>query len=305
MTEQEPHSKRSKLSEGDNTALARPVKSTKTRRAFTIAATWIAVRMKHSIGFTGARISPGLMVKRGPGVKLEEAGNLEYVRNSTSVPVPKVHCAFTRRGCTYIVMDYIHGQTLWSWWQTASSESKESVRRQLRGYMSKLRSVPNPTSGRVCGLKGGAIYDYRYTSGKGVGPYTEECFGPFHDPHEFCLWLRNGYTCHMSWEMCEKSNQDADIDRMCRIQDRRNSTTKLTHGDFNSQNIIVRDNKVAGIIDWEMAGWYPDYWEYTSAWHVNAYDDFWRTEVEKILDGHDYKAELEADNIRRRYFQAP
>ena len=52
-----------------------------------------------------------------------------------------------------------------------------------------------------------------------------------------------------------------------------------------------------------MAGWYPDYWEYTSAWHVNIYDEFWRPEVERILDGHDYLAELEAEKIRRHYFQ--
>lgn len=305
MEEQKPNSSHSKLSKGDNTALAQPVKSTKTRRALTIAATWIAARTKHSIGFTGARISPGLMVKRGAGIKLEEAANLEYVKNNTSVPVPKVHCAFTRRGCTYIVMDYIRGQTLWSWWHTASEESKESVRRQLAAHMGKLRSVPNPTSGRVCGLKGGAIYDYRYTSSKGAGPYTEESFGPFHDAHEFHLWLRNGFTSPVSSEDGQKSNQNADIDRMCQIQDRRNYAIKLTHGDFNSNNIIVRDNNVASIIDWEMAGWYPDYWEYTSAWHVNAYDEFWRAEVEKILDGHDYMAELEAEKIRRRYFQSP
>ncbi|KAL9123519.1 MAG: hypothetical protein Q9217_007051, partial [Psora testacea] len=303
MEEQRPNLSYSKP-EGDNAALAPPINSTKTRRALTIATTWIAVHTKHSVSFTVKRISPGLIVKRGAGVRLEEAGNLEYVRNNTSVPVPKVHCAFTRKGCTYIVMDYIPGQTLLAWWHTASAESKESIRRQLAGHMSKLRNVPNPTSGRISGLKGGAIYDYRYCI-KGDGPYLEESFGPFQDPHEFHLWLRNGFTSPVSSGVGEKSNQDADIDRMCQIQDRRNYATKLTHGDFHTQNIIVKDNKIAGIIDWEMAAWYPEYWEYTSAWHVNVFDEFWRAEVEKILDGHDYKAELEADKIRRRYFQYP
>lgn len=295
----------SKLSEGDNAALARPVKSTKIRRALIVAAIWIAVRTKHSIGFTGARISPGLMGKRGAGVRFEEAGNLEYVRNNTLIPVPKAHCTFTRSGCTYIVMDHIRGQTLWSWWHTASAESKESVRRQLTGYLSTLQSVPNPTCGRIGGLNGGPIYDYRYTSGKGTSPYTEESFGPFHDPHDFHLWLRNEFTYPTTSEVDKKSDQDADIDRMCQIQDRRVYVTKITHGDFNSHNIIVRDNKVVGFINWEMAGWYPDYWEYTSAWHVNVYDDFWRAEVENVLGGDDYREELEAEKIRRRYFQAP
>lgn len=305
MVEQKPSLSHSKLPAENHTAVARPISSTKTRRALTTVATWIAVRTKYSIGFTGARISPGLMVKRGAGVKLAEAGNLEYVRNNSSVPVPKVYCAFTRKGCTYIVMDYIRGQTLWAWWQTASPEAKESVRRQLREYMSRLRSVPNPAFGRVSGLNGGKIYDIRYTLGRGICRHPEEGFGPFNDAHEFHLWLRNGFFSPVSSGVGEKTTQDTDIDRLCQIQDRRDYATKLTHGDFSSQNIMVRDNKIASIIDWEMAGWYPDYWEYTSAWHVNAFDEFWRTEVEKILDGHDYEMELEADKIRHRYFQRP
>ena len=53
----------------------------------------------------------------------------------------------------------------------------------------------------------------------------------------------------------------------------------------------------------EWAGWYPDYSESTSAWHVNVYDEFWRPEVGKILDGDNYETELEAEKIRHRYFQ--
>ncbi len=75
--------------------------------------TWLAVRMKFNIGFMGARLSPNVMVKRGPLVTLEEGANVEYIREYTSIPVPKLHCAFTRKGCTYIVTEYIHGQTLW------------------------------------------------------------------------------------------------------------------------------------------------------------------------------------------------
>jgi hypothetical protein len=39
-----------------------------------------------------------------------------------------------------------------------------------------------------------------------------------------------------------------------------------THGDLNTENIMVHGPpgslKVSAIIDWEMAGWYPEYWEY-------------------------------------------
>jgi aminoglycoside phosphotransferase (APT) family kinase protein len=41
--------------------------------------------------------------------------------------------------------------------------------------------------------------------------------------------------------------------------------TVLTHGDLRPTNIIVTDTSpamVVTIIDWEQAGWYPDYWYY-------------------------------------------
>jgi aminoglycoside phosphotransferase (APT) family kinase protein len=45
----------------------------------------------------------------------------------------------------------------------------------------------------------------------------------------------------------------------------------LTHGDLNLANILVLRSpdgsqiSVSGIVDWEQAGWYPDYWEYCKA----------------------------------------
>lgn len=40
----------------------------------------------------------------------------------------------------------------------------------------------------------------------------------------------------------------------------------FTHGDLHLGNIIVSgtpgSRKVVGILDWEQAGWYPEYWEY-------------------------------------------
>lgn len=36
----------------------------------------------------------------------------------------------------------------------------------------------------------------------------------------------------------------------------------FTHGDIERRNIMVDECRVIGIIDWEYAGWYPDYWEY-------------------------------------------
>jgi len=36
----------------------------------------------------------------------------------------------------------------------------------------------------------------------------------------------------------------------------------FTYSDVTQQDIIIKDNKVVGLVDWEYAGWYPEYWEY-------------------------------------------
>ena len=141
--------------------------------------------------------------------------------------------------------------------------------------------------GQVSRLIGGPIYDCRYTDG------IKRSFGPLSNVHDFHLWLR----CQI--------DRDAAIERTIQLQDKRQYETKLTHGDFNSLNILVKDDNIVGIIDWEMARWYPDYWESTSAWLVNHMDDYWRPKVEKILDADHRAEELEAEKIRRRYFQSP
>ncbi|MBZ6376127.1 MAG: phosphotransferase [Kocuria palustris] len=43
----------------------------------------------------------------------------------------------------------------------------------------------------------------------------------------------------------------------------------FTHSDFSSRNILVDENndyQVTAILDWEFAGWYPEWWEYFRAY---------------------------------------
>ena len=48
----------------------------------------------------------------------------------------------------------------------------------------------------------------------------------------------------------------------------------FTHGDLNSLNILACGDKVVGIVDWETAGWYPSYLEYTTACQVSLHNSF-------------------------------
>jgi aminoglycoside phosphotransferase (APT) family kinase protein len=58
----------------------------------------------------------------------------------------------------------------------------------------------------------------------------------------------------------------------------------FTHGDLSSLNILVRRDDILGLVDWETAGWYPPYWEYTSACQVNLRNTFWARYIGSFLE---------------------
>ncbi|KAH0826852.1 hypothetical protein J3R83DRAFT_4388 [Lanmaoa asiatica] len=68
-----------------------------------------------------------LCVKYGDLAQIAEAFTMQFIASNTSIPVPKVYCAFVHKGCTYIVMERIYGQTLARGWHSRSADSKESI----------------------------------------------------------------------------------------------------------------------------------------------------------------------------------
>ncbi len=45
--------------------------------------------------------------------------------------------------------------------------------------------------------------------------------------------------------------------------------------------------RVTGIVDWECAGWYPEYWEYTKAHFAVRYTIVWLADVvDRVFTGY-------------------
>lgn len=57
----------------------------------------------------------------------------------------------------------------------------------------------------------------------------------------------------------------------------------FTHGDLHSCNILVRDGRVVGIIDWEMGGWYPGWVEAEIVGYYRDTSDERLTELGTVL----------------------
>ena len=57
----------------------------------------------------------------------------------------------------------------------------------------------------------------------------------------------------------------------------------FTHADFAPRNILVEGGRVTAILDWEYAGWYPEYWEHIQALRQLMPMRGWPEYLERIL----------------------
>lgn len=58
----------------------------------------------------------------------------------------------------------------------------------------------------------------------------------------------------------------------------------FTHADLRPQNIMVRGGSITGILDWELSGWYPEYWEFAKALYVWRWQNDWVDYLTRALE---------------------
>ncbi|KAI9748260.1 MAG: hypothetical protein M1815_003417 [Lichina confinis] len=262
---------------------SKPINATWARRSLTLA----AVALLRRFGRRKGRVlvlSRRFCVKYGDWVDLSEAAAMHVIAQKTSIPVPKVHCAFVHKNCTYIVMEHIDGDMLARGWGLRSDKSKVKVLSQLKDYIHEMRRLP-PPGPWVSNVDGGSMLDHRIS----VDTWR---FGPFTTVQSFHEFFHNGLR--------PAPTMPAAVNELIAQHDRPWPPPTFTHGDLSSLNILAKGDTVVGIVDWESAGWFPSYWEYTTACQVNPQNSFWREEIEKFLDP--FPAELEMEATRQRYF---
>ncbi|OAX77473.1 hypothetical protein ACJ72_08229 [Emergomyces africanus] len=201
--------------------------------------------------------------------QVTQAETMQFVRKNTSLPVPEVYDAYvdesSNRGI--IVMEYVEGNILRDVWDDLTGEQQSSIANQLKAYIRELQSLKGIFIGPV---DGSPCYDPTFCVG-------EESFGPFATETEFNEGLIKAMklTRHNSWV--------DHISKFVRALPTHNVV--FTHGDISPRNIIVRGDQVVAILDWEMAGFYPEYWEYIKILFYPDWQSKWITSgiVDKIL----------------------
>lgn len=115
---------------------------------------------------------------------------MESIYQHTSIPVPKVYCAF-KHGRTYIVTERISGNKLAIGWMDRSEDSRARLLAQLKSMVDEMRNVKPLHSPSIASVDGRSLYDMRLPSLGVIYPIaTPKRFGPFEDIPAFHRWLR-------------------------------------------------------------------------------------------------------------------
>ncbi|KAI2615881.1 kinase-like protein [Hypoxylon sp. NC1633] len=216
------------------------------------------------------KIDSRTVVKSSRDIRLAEAETMRFVRNNTTIPVPEVYNAYKdeESGHTRIIMEFVDGKELEEAWDAYSSQDKESVIAQLHGYMEELRSLKGTFIGAI---DGSWCDDHFFDDDRGG-------YGPFKDEEDF----NRGIV-----KALKQDRSQVHIDVTCDIllDTMKGHEIVFTHNDFAPRNILVQGSKVVAILDWELAGYYPDYWEYCKAMRRPDWESGWIRErtLDKIL----------------------
>ena len=147
-------------------------------------------------------------------------------------------------------MSTLPGLPLDKAWPLLSAKHQAKVTQQLKNYLEELRGLQQPDPGWIGSCSHGGAHDDNLRE-------TVQPCGPWKSEKDF-----NDYLLH---HVVKYAPQHAL--RYAEPIQFYHHNIVFTHGDLNWDHILVdRDTgDVTGIVDWEMACWFPEYWEYNKA----------------------------------------
>lgn len=223
------------------------------------------------------RLNSTTVVKFGSYNASEEFTMLDYISKHTNIPVPQPLGCVRIGETSYIFITFIPCEVLERRWPTLTAVQKASIRRQLNVMLAEMRSLPRPTDTPLGTLSVPHVCkDYHMTIS--VSPPDIQTVSQLHD-----FLVSRPF-----------SNVSPSYLRWLRSQLRDCYQVVLSHCDLHPRNILVMDDpdgmvRISGIIDWEMGGWYPEYWEMYKALNTRGGDDDsdWWDHLPEVILGFD------------------
>lgn len=203
-----------------------------------------------------------IAIKYGNHMVIGEAEALDFAKQA-GVPVPNV-ISFGQQGRShhYIEMDYVEGDTLENLWRGMNPEVRLSVAHQLRDILKVMRKLPPPPNF--------------------IGAFNRN---ELRDVRHYDIFVRPSCPDEAAFNtfLTEDETIPAAIRRGFRHFVGTSHRVVFSHCDLAPRNIMIRDGRIVALLDWEAAGWYPEYWEYVKFMHMGGLDDAWQSFVDEVF----------------------
>ncbi|KAH7370217.1 kinase-like domain-containing protein [Rhexocercosporidium sp. MPI-PUGE-AT-0058] len=194
-----------------------------------------------------------------------------YLKHGPQYHVKRHAGEFNALKLYLLVISRLEGEPAGLALDKCSDEEMYQIGQDLRSWIAELHAITIDRDPKyaITNASGGPCLDYRI-GGDPVGPFPSE--------NEFSESLRLGILPD--------------------LVHRTDHQIVFTHADLNLRNILVKDGKLSGIVDWENAGFFSEYWEYTKCYFGTSLAKRWLKVVDTVFENR-YKAELE---IERQYW---
>ena len=246
-------------------------------------------------GSVVARLGNGVLIKYGGWDLAEEVLCTRFARDKTSLPVPRIlhhpgslyrreNWADTSPGAYffripsvwYFCVEEVRGVSLDTVVDTMSTKQHEDVAEQLKSILSAMQVLKPKTLGSVTG-----------------GSYRNMmCVPPLLQPKQaFSTMAEFRDYIHFLMTQCGRPQQEIDELLACIPL---NCGFRFAHGDLLPKNIMVDGSKITGIIDWQNAGFWPDFWEYCRMHDSNFETRGWSKVLKIVFPGEGRPKEVQA-----------
>ncbi|CAK7220515.1 hypothetical protein SCUCBS95973_004184 [Sporothrix curviconia] len=178
-----------------------------------------------------------------------------------------------------LVMEYMPAANLRTVWKSLSSRAKESLTVELGDILKRMWQLPAPA-------------DF-------IGGISED------------MGLALAEKSSENWEFHGQRGWKTDFFRRNLPSALSGHPFKLTHGDLHPANILVEldesgdksggndgnngneaQYRVKAIVDWDTAGWYPEYWEYGINVALFPWDGDWIEALEEMIGAFPLQAAM-------------
>ncbi|EAS30355.3 uncharacterized protein CIMG_05834 [Coccidioides immitis RS] len=220
----------------------------------------------------------GLCLKVSRQYTENEANALLLVEKYTTINAPKlIDSVVIDDKSGFILMTRIFGHPLNGVHYRTTFEEREQIGKDLAGWIEQLRRIPNNTNHLIANTLGGPICDHRHGQ-------DDNSWGPYNSVADFTDRLVRDVVD------IDKRKHERPISLLYE----KKHEVVFTHSDLHMSNIIIRSGRLHGLIDFENAGFKPEYWEFTRAlWPYGSQNE--KEYIYHSTFGDKYEEELEAE----------